>query len=154
MDPVEVTSYVLHSVFAGLWTGSVLFVVLALLPMAREGEMNAAPLRSVAGWLTRISRLSALVLLLTGSHMAAVRHTGDSLTGTTGGRLVVGMVALWLVLAGTVEAGTSRLRDGTERDKVRQPAREAWRLFVVAGLAAALLLVVAGLLSANNLGFL
>lgn len=154
MDPVEVTSYVLHSVFAGLWTGSVLFVVLALLPMAREGEMNAAPLRSVAGWLTRISRLSALVLLLTGSHMAAVRHTGDSLTGTTGGRLVVGMVALWLVLAGTVEVGTSRLRDGTERDKVRQPAREAWRLFVVAALAAALLLVVAGLLSAHNLGFL
>jgi putative copper export protein len=154
MEPVEVTSYVLHSLFAGLWAGSVLFVVLAVLPMAREGELNASPLRSLAGTLTWVSRVSALVLLLTGSQMAAARYTGDSLAGTTGGRLVIGMVALWLVLAGTVEVGTSRLRDGTERDKVREPAREARRLFSLAGVTATLLLVVAGLLSARSAGFL
>lgn len=154
MEPVEVTSYVLHSLFAGLWAGSVLFVVLAVLPMAREGELNAAPLRSVAGTLTRVSRVSALVLLLTGAHMGAARYTGDSLIGTTGGYLVVGMVGMWLVLAGTVEVATSRLRDGTERNKVRAPAREARRLFLLAGLAATLLLVVSGLLSARNVGFL
>ena len=154
MEPVEVASYVLHSLFAGLWTGSVIFVALAVLPMAREGELNAAPLRSVAGTLTRISRVSALVLLLTGSHMAATRYTGDSLTGTTGGYLVLAMVTLWLVLAATVEIGAGRLRDGTSRDKVREPAREARSFFVVAALTGALLLVVAGLLSANNLGFL
>jgi len=154
MEPVEVASYVLHSLFAGLWTGSVIFVAFAVLPMAREGELNAAPLRSVASTLTRISRVSALVLLLTGSHMAATRYTGDSLTGTTGGYLVLAMVTLWLVLAATVEMGTSRIRSGTGRDKVREPAREARPFFVVAALTGALLLVVAGLLSANNLGFL
>lgn len=154
MEPVEVTSYVLHSLFAGLWAGSVLFVVLTVLPLAREGDLNAAPLRSVAGRLTWVSRVSALVLLLTGSQMTVTLYTDNSLTGTTGGRLVLGMVAMWLVLAGTVEVGTSRLRDGTEREKVRKPAHEARRLFLVSGLAATLLLVVAGLLSAHNAGFL
>lgn len=154
MDPVEVTSYVLHSLFAGLWAGSVIFVALAVLPMAREGELNAAPLQSVAGKLVWISRVSALVLLLTGSHMAAARYTSETLTGTTGGYLVLAMVALWLLLTGVVEVGTSRLRNGTGRDKVREPARDARTLFLLAALASVLLLVVAGLLSANNVGFL
>lgn len=50
--------------------------------------------------------------------------------------------------------GTSRLRDGTERDKMREPARAARRLFLVAGLAATLLLATVGLPSAHNVGFL
>lgn len=154
MEPVAATSYVLHSLFSGLWAGSVLFVVLTVLPMAREGELNAAPLRSATGTLTWVSRVSALVLLLTGSQMAAARYTGDSLVGTTGGFLILGLFAPWVVLAVTVEVGTSRLRDGTERDKVREPARAARRLFLVAGLAATLLLAVVGLLSAHNAGFL
>jgi hypothetical protein len=58
------------------------------------------------------------------------------------------------VLAGAVEAGTSRLREGTERDKVREPARGAWRLFVIAAVVAAGLLVVSGLLSAWSAGYL
>ena len=154
MEPVAVTSYVLHSLFAGLWVGSVLFVALGVLPMARRGELNAAPLRSVARTLTRVSRLSALVLLLTGAHMGVIGYSTDSLTGTTGGRLVLGMLVLWFVLAGTVEVGTSRLREGTERDKVREPARRAWGLFVLAAVVATALLAVSGLLSAWGAGYL
>jgi hypothetical protein len=154
MEPVAATSYVLHSLFSGLWAGSVLFVVLTVLPMAREGDLNATPLRSVTGRLAWLSRVSAVVLLLTGAQMATARYTSDSLVGTTGGSLIFGIFAAWLALAGTVEAGTSRLRDGTERDKVREPARAARRLFLVAGLAATLLLAAVGLLSAHNAGFL
>ena len=154
MEPVEVAAYVLHSLFAGLWTGSVLFVTLAVVPTARDGTLNAAPLDAIAGRLATVSRVSALVLFLTGGHMAAVRHTGSSLTGSTGGRLVLAMLALWLVLIATVEVGTSRLTAGTARDKVREPARNARRVLLVASVAALGLLVVAGLLSAHNLGFL
>lgn len=154
MEPVEVASYATHSLFAGLWTGSVLFVTLAVLPLARDGKMNASPLETVAGKLTTVSRVSAFVLFATGSHMAAVRYTGESLTGTQGGYLVITMIVLWLSLIALVEVGTSRLTDGTERDKVREPARNAWRLFVVASVVAAGLLVTSGLLSANTLGFL
>jgi hypothetical protein len=154
MEPVEVGAYTIHSLFAGLWTGSVLFVTFGVVRIARTGELNAAPLGRIAGTLTTLSRASAVVLLLTGGHMAGTRYTGESLTGSTGGHLVLAMVALWLVLAATVEIATSRLTDGTDRDKVRDPARRAWPLFLVAATAATLLLVVAGLISAHNLGFL
>ena len=154
MELVEATSYVLHSVFAGLWTGTVLFVAFGVLPLARRGELNAAPLRHIAQSLRRISRLSALVLFATGSYMAAAVHTGDTLTGTLGGQLVLVMLGLWAVLIGTVEIAGSKLQKGTTRDKVRAPGREAWRVLLVAAVTALLLLVVSGLLSARSSGFL
>ena len=154
MELIEVTSYVLHSLFAGIWTGSVLLMAIAVLPLAKDGTLNAAPLAAITGTLTTVSRASALVLFLTGSHMAAARYTSESLTGTDGGYLVLSMLALWFLLAATVEIGASKLRDGTERDKVREPAREAWSFFLAAAVLASLLLVTAGLLSANNVGFL
>jgi hypothetical protein len=154
MDPLEVASYATHSLFAGLWTGSVLFVTIAVLPLARDGDLNAAPLSAIGGTLATISRISAVVLLLTGGHMAGVRYTGETLTGSTGGYLVLAMVALWLGLIATVEVATSRLADGTDRDKVREPARRARPLLLAASLLAVGLLVDAGLISARNLGFL
>jgi len=154
MEPVEVGSWVVHSVFAGVWTGSVLFLTLAVLPLARDGRMNAAPLTAITGRLKTISRISAVLLLATGSHMAAVRHTGESLFGTEGGWLVLSMVVFWFLLMGLVEVGAKRLTDGTEREKVREPARNARPFLLVASLFALLLLVNAGLLSAYNLGFL
>ncbi len=83
--------------------------------------------------------------------MAFVRDIGESLTGTEGS-LAFATLGLWLVLTGAVEVGARRLRAGTERDKVRTPARRSRRLFSLAGLAAALLLVVAGLVSADSVG--
>ena len=154
MEPIEVTAYVLHALFAGVWTGAVLFVSLSVLPVARDGGMNAAPLRTIAQSLVRLSRVSAVVLFITGSYMAAAVHTGDTLTGTTGGQLVLVMLALWAVLIGTVEVGTGKIRSGTTREKVREPARDAWRLYLLASLTAVSLLVVSGLLSARSSGFL
>ncbi|WP_436935314.1 hypothetical protein [Halovenus marina] len=154
MEPIEVVAYVLHSLFAGLWTGSVVFVTLTVLPLAREGDLTAAALERITGKLKTVSRTSALVLFLTGSHMAAQRYTGESLTGTDGGNLVLAMVLFWFLLAATVEMGAKRLADGTGRDKVREPAREARQLFLAASILALGLLTVAGLLSANNVGFL
>lgn len=155
MDPIDVTAYVLHSVFAGLWTGSVLFVTLSVLPLAKDGTLNAAPLSSLASALTRFSRVSAFVLLVTGAYMGVARsYTVDTLTGTVGGYLVVSMLVLWFLLAGMVEVGLSRLTEGADRDKVREPARRA-RPFLAAGsLLAVLLLVTAGALAATNVGAL
>lgn len=153
MEPVEVASWVTHTVFAGIWTGSVLFLTFGVLPLGRNGTLNAAPLEYVAGKIRTISRLSALLLLATGSHMAAQRYTGETLFETQAGWLVLSMVALWFLLMTTVEIGASKLTDGTERDKVREPASNARPFFLAASLCAVLLLVVAGLISAQNLGY-
>ena len=152
MTLVDAGAYAIHLLFAGLWAGSVLFVWYAVLPLARDGDLNAAPLGSVAGKLKRISRASALLLLLTGVYMATQRYTVDTLTGSGGGHLVLTMLVLWFVLAGLIEAGTGKLVDGTDSQKVREPAREAGRLFQAGALVAVLLLLDAGLLVANGLG--
>jgi hypothetical protein len=154
MQPVEVAAWVAHSLFAGVWTGSVLFLTLAVLPLARNGNLNATPLESVAGKIKLISRTSALLLFVTGGHMAAQRHTGETLFGSEGGWLVLSMVTFWFLLMATVEVGAAKLTDGTERDKVREPANSARPFFLAASLFAVLLLTVAGLISAHNLGFL
>jgi hypothetical protein len=152
MSLVTAGVYAVHLLFAGLWTGSVLFTSYAVLPLARDGQLNAAPLEAIAGKLQTVSRASALLLLLTGGHMAATRYTVDSLTGSGGGHLVLTMIVLWFLLAGIVEVGTAKLTDGTNRDKVREPAHNARRLFQGASVLSLLLLIDAGLLVASGLG--
>jgi uncharacterized membrane protein len=147
MAPIETAVAVTHLLFAGLWTGSVIFLAVAVLPLATRGDLNAAPLASIADSTTTISRLSALLLFLTGGHLAGTRYTVDSLTGSFGGYLVLAMLALWLVLAALVEIGASRLSDGTDQDKVREPARAARRPLQLAAVVAALLLIDGGLLT-------
>jgi uncharacterized membrane protein len=146
--------YAVHLVAAALWTGSVLFVSYAVVPMASDGELNAGPLGSLAGRLRTVSRTSALVLLLTGGHMAvaAAGYTVDTLLGSTRGHLLVGMILLWVALAGLVEVGAARLADGAGRQKVREPAREARRLLQGASVVAVLLLVDAAVLVSSGLG--
>jgi uncharacterized membrane protein len=148
--------YVVHLLFAALWTGSVLFVAYAVLPMGRNGDLNAAPLGTIADKLTTVSRASAALLFLTGGHMAAAAagYTVESLTGTTRGHLVISMIVLWFLLAGLVEVGTSKLTDGTGQDKVREPARNATPFFQAGAVLALLLLANAGLLIATGLGIL
>lgn len=154
MSVAAVGSYAIHLIFAGLWSGSVLFVSYTVVPMAMHGDLRPGPLAAIAGKLTTISRVSAVLLLLTGGHLAGARYTTESLTGSTAGRLVVAMVVLWLALGGLVEVGTSKLRDGTERNKVREPAAAARPFLLAASLVAVLLLANAGAIIAVNLGLL
>jgi hypothetical protein len=84
--------------------------------------------------------------------MAAGRYTVASLTGSGAGHQVLTMVVLWFLLAGLVEVGAGKLADGTGRDKVREPARNARRFFRGASVVAVLLLLNSGLLVANGLG--
>lgn len=136
----------LHLLFAGVWAGSIVFVTVGVLPLARAGDIRAEPLEAIAGRVQTISRTSAVVLLLTGGHLAGTYYTFESLRGTTPGLLVVAMVALWASLMGLVEVATKRLSDGTEQRKVRAPARESYRLFQAASIVSVALLVLGGVL--------
>ncbi|MBZ6494513.1 copper resistance protein CopD [Natrinema longum] len=140
----------IHLVVAALWAGSVCFVAAVVLPLARDGAFNTThPLEVISGKLTTISRVSSVVLLLSGGHLAGNAYTFGSLFGTTNGRLVVAMVALWLLLTALVEIGTKRFETGLTGKKIREPARDSLPTFRAAAVTAIALLVVAGLLSAN-----
>ncbi|GAB7117646.1 hypothetical protein JCM9743_01070 [Natrinema sp. JCM 9743] len=139
-----------HLVFAALWAGSVCFVAAVIVPLARDGAFNRTqPLEVISGKLTNISRVSSLVLLLTGGHLAGNGYNIEGLVGTTNGRLVLTMVALWLLLTALVEIGVKRFETGLTGKKIREPARDALPVFRAAAVAAIALLIVAGLLSAN-----
>lgn len=127
MAIADLVSSSIHVLFAGLWTGSVLFVTLAGVP---ENGIDR---------LRQISRSSALLLLLTGGHLAGVRYGGGALTGTTRGWAVIAMVLLWLALGGLVEVAASRHEAGGS--EASSP------LFLAAAVTAVLLLLDAGLLA-------
>ncbi|AHG00297.1 copper resistance protein d [Halostagnicola larsenii XH-48] len=139
-----------HLVFAALWTGSVFFVAFVVLPLARDGAFNStAPLETISGKLTTISRTSSVVLFLTGSHLAGTTYTSNSLFSMLEGQLVLLMVGLWLVLTALVEIAAKRFESGLNGKKLREPARDALPLFRAAAVVGIGLLIVAGALSAD-----
>ncbi len=147
MTAIDTALRTIHLSFAALWVGAVLFVTLAVLPVARDGGLDAEPLTRLVGRLRTVSRASALVLLVTGGHLTATGYTVGRLVGTTRGHLVLAMVGLWFALAAVLEVGSSRLADELREKRVRAPARDALGWFRVASLLAVGLLVDAGLLA-------
>jgi hypothetical protein len=143
---LDTIMYTLHTAFASLWAGSVLFVVAAVLPLAMDGDIAPENFGSVVSKLQWVTRLSVLVTFLTGGHLAGTLYSVETLTGTAGGYLVLAMLTLWLALAATVEIGSARAQRGIEEGKIREPARSARPFYLASAVFAAGLLVVAGLL--------
>lgn len=148
MDIPYVLAVVVHLGFAGLWAGGVAFVAWGVLPTALRGDISPGPLATLTEKLTTLSRASSLLLLVSGGYMAYVIG-GDAFQGTTKGVLVGLMVVLWLALTALCEMACARLRDGTDLEKVREPAREAKFRLQAAAVAAVALLVLGGLLAAG-----
>ena len=136
----------LHLGFAAVWTGSVLFLTWGVLPAVESGSIDRESIEAILGRFLAVSRVSALVLLVSGGLMAS--QYGGQLTSTTPGHLVLGMTALWLLLIGAVEVAGKGLRNGLESGAPATAVAQSSGRFHVAGVLALLLLVDAGLLSA------
>lgn len=143
---LDTVMYTVHTAFAALWAGSVLFVVAAVLPLAMNGDLSPAAFGSVVSKLQWVTRISALFSFVTGGHLAGTQYTVGTLTGTTSGYLVIAMLALWLGLAAVIEIGSARANRGIEKDKIRQPARDARPFYLLGAALAVGLLIVSGLL--------
>lgn len=114
MVNVVTISTVVHFLFAALWTGSVVFVAVGVLPTARRDGVGAAALRGTVGRLRMVSRISALVLLLTGGQLAGERYTVETLLNTQDGLSVIAMIVLWVALAGFIEIGGAQIEKSGE----------------------------------------
>jgi len=146
---VDSIMQILHVLFAGLWTGSVLFVVGAVLPAASSGSISAAAMSTMTTRLAWLTRVSAVVFVATGGHLAGTRYTSETLFATGRGQLVVAMLVLWLVLTGLVEIGCKRLGGSKAATNVQQAVDETRPIWLAAGAVAVLLLVDSGLLAAG-----
>ena len=148
MALVDTLSLAVHMVVAATFVGGIIFFAGGVLPRAKDGTLNAKPLAAVTRSLRRYSRVGALLLFVTGSHLAGSLYTVERLTGSGDGHLVLSMIALWLVTTGLVEVGAGKLVDGADQMKVRSPAREANWFLKGAAVAGSLAFVVAALLIA------
>ena len=146
MSTLGTATATVHLLTGAAWVGSVVYFAGAVVPAARDGELDAAPVESLADTLSWWSRGASVVMLLTGGYLAGLRYTTESLTGTPRGHAVLAMVVLWVVLTGLVEAGRGRLVRGLQQKKVRQPAAESLSLYRGAAMIGLLLLVDAGYL--------
>lgn len=151
MDVINPIMWSIHVGFAVLWTGSVLFVTLAVYPSALRGDIAGDALAAIVGRLQWITRIAALAFLVSGGHMAGTLYTADSLTGTGRGHLVLTMLALWFVTTGLVEVASGKLTSGLDAGKLREPAHDAKPFFYAAAALSVGLILTAGLL-ANPFG--
>ncbi|AUX08382.1 hypothetical protein AArcSl_0735 [Halalkaliarchaeum desulfuricum] len=128
----------LHNLFAMLWVGTVLYFTYAVLPSAREGTLGRDSLETLLDKLTMVTRVSALLLLLSGILMGVNLYTVDRLLYTTDGWLVIGKVVLWLALAGVIEAGAGKLHSDLDGGRLQESVDANLRLFYIASAIAVL----------------
>ena len=147
MSVLATTMVFLHNLFAMLWVGSVLFFTYAVLPSAREGSLGRDPLETLLDGLTTVTRVSALLLLLSGLLMGLNLYTVDRLLATTSGWLVIGKVVLWIALAGIIEAGAGKLRSDLDGGTLHTAVENTTSLFYVASGIAILSALSVALLS-------
>lgn len=149
MALAETAAYAFHLVFAGLWTGAVLFTSYAVVPAARAGDATPDLLRTVAGKLSTVNRTSSLLMLLSGAYLWVVLDYTTRFPDDPASHLVLTMVVLWFALTGLVEVGVARLGDAGGTRKVRQPASDARPFLLGASAVAVLLLLDAAALLGN-----
>ncbi len=149
MSTVDLVMTIAHTLFASLWTGSILFFVGAVLPAAATGAVSIDMMSLVTNRLVWLTRISAIVFVATGGHLAGTAYTAGSLFGTPRGQLVVAMLVLWFVLTGLIEVSVKRFDRLAEREGIGSAVNGTRGLFVAAAAVAVLLLVDAGLLTAN-----
>jgi hypothetical protein len=108
-----VASYVLHVVAGLAWVGS---LAGGLAVTARGGDLTPAGLERGLDGLLQLTRLTGLVLPVTGLYQVWVLYPTARLLSTPRGWLVVAMFGLWGAVNGLVELGAYRVRraDGVE----------------------------------------
>jgi uncharacterized membrane protein len=146
---LDTAMYTIHTGFSALWVGSVLFVAVAVLPLAMDGDLSPAAFGSVVSKLQWVTRISAVLLFVTGGHLAGTRYNPETLTGTTSGYLVLAMLAFWLGLAAVIEIGSAKASRGVENEKIREPARNSRPFFLLGSVFAIGLLLIAGVLGTS-----
>jgi uncharacterized membrane protein len=115
-----------------------------------DGDLSPAAFGSVVSKLQWVTRISAVLLFVTGGHLAGTRYNPETLTGTTSGYLVLAMLAFWLGLAAVIEIGSAKASRGVENEKIREPARNSRPFFLLGSVFAIGLLLIAGVLGTST----
>jgi len=147
MAIIDTAFSMLHVLFAGLWTGATVFYAWRIHPMLVDGEIGVVPATSITTGLRWLTRIGAVVFVATGGHMAGSGYTSESLFGTPMGHAVLGMLVLWLVVTGLLEASIGRIQTALGEGKIQTAGRENETLIRVAATFSVVLLLLGGFLA-------
>lgn len=147
MTAIDSAAIVLHVLFAGLWTGAIVFFAWRIYPLVAAGDLEPRAAEHIVSGLQWLTRGGAIVFLATGGHMAANRYSAETLFSSGRGHLVLSMLGLWLLLTGVVEGMAAVLHRRLEDPPVTGADARLRGLVWSATALALVLLVVAGLLA-------
>lgn len=153
MSLVDAGMIAIHLVFSALWIGAVAFVAVGVLPLARDGNLKRAPLRALLRRVLWTSRIGALAMLVSGTHLMGSRgdyYDTDVLLSTGSGQAVLAMIVLWLVLIVIIEVAVRRMRSGLNANLIREPARDGQRWFYLATLVGVALFLDGALIAVGT----
>lgn len=150
MALIDAVMIAAHLFFAAIWVGSVAFMTVAVLPLARDGNLDRQPLDALVGRTLWFARVGAALTLISGTHLMGTRgdyYDFDVLLSTRSGQAVLAMILLWLAMIGLVEVGSRRIRSGLAANLVREPSRDGLQWYYTATLIGILLFIDGGLLA-------
>lgn len=135
-----------HTIFAALWTGGTILFAGAVIPAARSEMLDREALTLITKRFSYLTIASALLLFLSGGHLAGNLYEFETLTSTLRGNLVLTMVSLWLILAVVLFIGYRRLTNTPAEETAVTAATKARPWFLSGSVVSIALLIVAGLL--------
>jgi putative copper export protein len=148
MSTVYTVLNAIHLLFAGLWTGATVFFAWRVRPLVADGDIDVHSAMAMGSGLRWLTRISAVVFVVTGGHMAATRYGDEALLSTPRGHVVVTMLVLWLVVTGLLEMALGTMKTELGEGRVRTAGREVRTPFLAASVLLSVVLLLGGYLSA------
>ena len=147
MAIIDTAFSMLHVLFAGIWAGTTVFYAWRIHPLLSEGDIGVTSAMSITTGLRWLTRIGAVVFVVTGGHMAAMGYGDGRLFSTTTGHAVLGMLALWLIVTGLLEASIGKIQDELGDGRIQTAGRENETLIRVAATFSVVLLLLGGYLA-------
>lgn len=148
MSTVYTVMNALHLLFAGIWAGATVFFAWRVRPLASNGDIGVQPLLAMGSGLRWITRISAVVFVVTGGHMAATRYGDGALLSTSRGQVVVSMLVLWLVVTGLLEMALGKMETELGEGRIQTAGRAVRLPLLASAVLLSVVLLLGGYLAA------
>jgi len=148
MSTVYTVLNTIHLLFAGLWAGATIFFAWRVRPLVAAGDIDIQPTMALSSGLRWLTRISAVVFVVTGGHMAATRYGDGALLSTPRGHAVLGMLVLWLVATGLLEMALGKIETELGEGRLRTAGKETKLPITAAAVLVSLTLLLGGYLAA------
>lgn len=147
MALVDTAFSMLHVLFAGLWAGTTIFYAWRIHPLLSEGDIGVTSAMSITTGLRWLTRIGAVVFVVTGGHMAAMGYGDGRLFSDPMGHAVLAMLTLWLVVTGLLEMSIGTIQSELGEGRIQTAGRETESFVRAAAAFSVVLLLLGGYLA-------